>query len=185
MRLLPARSGPGRGAQFDIQAGRVPPDIRRVQPENLPVGNILIGYPARVSVLTSLRADALPMNANELLAMRGRGGSPIARSATRCRPTAWPLCERVPLGHWRSGCTPGRSARRRHGVGDDRHGVESAVQGRQLGAARSPDASARAPVAGLILGASAARPGSSMRGDGARAVGERPRRRVHADRLGR
>ena len=35
--------------------------------------NILIGYPLAYQYLTSLRADALPMDANELLGMRGRG----------------------------------------------------------------------------------------------------------------
>jgi hypothetical protein len=33
----------------------------------------LIGYPLAYQYLTSLRADSLPLNANELIAMRGRG----------------------------------------------------------------------------------------------------------------
>ena len=35
--------------------------------------NLLIGYPLAYQYLTSLRPDALPANADELLRMRGRG----------------------------------------------------------------------------------------------------------------
>ena len=37
--------------------------------------NPLIAYPLAYQYLTSLRADALPVNADELLSMRGRGDS--------------------------------------------------------------------------------------------------------------
>jgi len=58
---------------IDIQAGRVPPTFgsfaRRVYANDNP----LIGYPLAYQYLTSLRPDALPWNADELLRMRGRG----------------------------------------------------------------------------------------------------------------
>jgi hypothetical protein len=58
---------------FDIQAGRVPPTFGAFARRIYPADNVLIGYPLAYQYLTSLRADALPLNANELLAMRGRG----------------------------------------------------------------------------------------------------------------
>jgi hypothetical protein len=58
---------------FDIQAGRVPPTFGAFTRRIYPSENPLIGYPLAYQYPTSLRADALPLNANELLAMRGRG----------------------------------------------------------------------------------------------------------------
>ena len=57
----------------DIQAGRVPPTFGAFTRRPYASDNLLIGYPLAFQYLTSLRADALPMNANELLGMRGRG----------------------------------------------------------------------------------------------------------------
>ena len=58
---------------FDIQAGRVPPTFGAFARRHYPYDNLLIGYPLAYQYLTSLRADALPANADELLRMRGRG----------------------------------------------------------------------------------------------------------------
>jgi len=58
---------------IDIQGGRVPPTFGAFTRRMYASDNLLIGYPLAYQYLTSLRADALPMNANELLAMRGRG----------------------------------------------------------------------------------------------------------------
>jgi hypothetical protein len=58
---------------FDIQAGRVPPTFGAFGRHVYSTDNLLIGYPLAYQYLTSLRADALPVNANELLSMRGRG----------------------------------------------------------------------------------------------------------------
>lgn len=57
----------------DIQAGRIPPTFGAFTRRPYASDNLLIGYPLGYQYLTSLRADALPMNANELLGMRGRG----------------------------------------------------------------------------------------------------------------
>jgi hypothetical protein len=58
---------------FDIQAGRVPPTFGAFGRHVYSSDNPLIGYPLAYQYLTSLRADALPVNADELLSMRGRG----------------------------------------------------------------------------------------------------------------
>jgi len=58
---------------FDIQAGRIPPTFGAFGRHVYSTDNLLIGYPLAYQYLTSLRADALPVNADELLSMRGRG----------------------------------------------------------------------------------------------------------------
>src|SRR5256886_2227322 len=57
----------------DIQAGRVPPTFGAFGRRLYASDNPLIGYPLAYQYLTSLRADALPWNADELLRMRARG----------------------------------------------------------------------------------------------------------------
>jgi hypothetical protein len=68
---LRVRPWPGR--QIDVQAGRVPPTFGAFARRPYAVDNLLIGYPLAYQYLTSLRPDALPANADELLRMRGRG----------------------------------------------------------------------------------------------------------------
>jgi hypothetical protein len=58
---------------FAIQAGRVPPVFGAFARRTYPADNLLIGYPLAYQYLTSIRPDALPWNADELLRMRGRG----------------------------------------------------------------------------------------------------------------
>jgi hypothetical protein len=58
---------------FDIQAGRVPPTFGAFGRHVYSTDNPLIGFPLAYQYLTSLRADALPLNADQLLSMRGRG----------------------------------------------------------------------------------------------------------------
>jgi hypothetical protein len=140
---------------LDIQAGRIPPVFgefgrRRYQSEQ-----ILIGYPLAYQYLTSLRADAVPASAGDLLRMRGRGwrsSFPIGA------PTAEPGLPLVSAFRWDTGVeaswsgtafaaavsvTNGTLSRPR--VGDDN-------SGKQLAGRVSAN-----PVAGLRIGASAAR----------------------------
>ena len=70
---------------FDLQVGRVPPTFGAFARRSYASDNLLIGYPLAYQYLTSLRPDALPANADELLKMRGRGwlsqfsvGNPVA-----------------------------------------------------------------------------------------------------------
>jgi hypothetical protein len=70
---LYVRVRPWRSRAFDIQAGRVPPTFGAFARRHYPYDNLLIGYPLAYQYLTSLRPDAVPANADELLRMRGRG----------------------------------------------------------------------------------------------------------------
>ena len=73
LRALRARQAVALTHGFDIQAGRVPPTFGAFARRHYPYDNLLIGYPLAYQYLTSLRPDALPANADELLRMRGRG----------------------------------------------------------------------------------------------------------------
>jgi hypothetical protein len=53
--------------------GRVPPTFGAFSRRAYANDNFLIGYPLAYQYLTSLRADALPADADELFRMRGRG----------------------------------------------------------------------------------------------------------------
>jgi hypothetical protein len=56
-----------------IHVGRIPPTFGAFSRRVYGADNPLIGYPLAYQYLTSLRPDALPASADELLAMRGRG----------------------------------------------------------------------------------------------------------------
>ena len=67
------RIRPWTSRAFDVQVGRVPPTFGAFARRTYPADNVVIGYPLAYQYLTSLRSDALPANADELLRMRGRG----------------------------------------------------------------------------------------------------------------
>ncbi|MGH9350367.1 MAG: hypothetical protein ACRD26_24215 [Vicinamibacterales bacterium] len=67
------RARPWRDRRLDIQAGRIPPTFGAFTRYAYGHSNPLIGYPLAYQYLTSLRADAVPADADELLRMRGRG----------------------------------------------------------------------------------------------------------------
>jgi hypothetical protein len=93
---LYARIRPFPRRHFDVQIGRIPPTFGSFPRQSYGRDNPLIGYPLAYQYLTSIRADALPANIDELLRMRGRGwlanysignleparGVPIATSLT-------------------------------------------------------------------------------------------------------
>ena len=70
---LYARVRPWKDRRFDVQVGRIPPTFgaytRRAYGRDKP----LIGYPLAYQYLTSIRPDAAPTSADELIRMRGRG----------------------------------------------------------------------------------------------------------------
>src|SRR5207245_9034027 len=70
---LYVRLRPWAQRAFDIQAGRLPPPFGAFGRRLYASDNLLIGYPLAYQYLTSLRPDALPWNADELLRMRARG----------------------------------------------------------------------------------------------------------------
>jgi hypothetical protein len=82
---LYARIRPWTRRDFDIQVGRIPPTFGAFARRTYASDNPLIGYPLAYQYLTSLRPDALPANADELLQKRSLGwlvkysiGSPAA-----------------------------------------------------------------------------------------------------------
>ena len=67
------RIRPWPNRRFDLQAGRIPPTFGAMTRSAYGSGNILIGQPLAYQYLLSIRPDALPANADDLLRMRGRG----------------------------------------------------------------------------------------------------------------
>lgn len=70
---LYARIRPWPARAFAVQVGRIPPTFGGFSRRAYTADNPLIGEPLGYQYLTSLRADALPRSADELLRMRGRG----------------------------------------------------------------------------------------------------------------
>ncbi len=70
---LYVRVRPWKGIPLDIQAGRIPPVFGVFARRPYSTDNPLIGYPLGYQYLTSLRPDAIPANADDLLLMRARG----------------------------------------------------------------------------------------------------------------
>lgn len=67
------RVRPVREVPLDIQIGRIPPVFGAFGRRAYQSDRLLIGYPLGYQYLTSLRSDALPASARDLVAMRGRG----------------------------------------------------------------------------------------------------------------
>ena len=67
------RLRPWRQRTFDIQVGRIPPSFGAFGRRTYGADNPLIGYPLAYQYLTSLRSDAVPATADDLLRMRARG----------------------------------------------------------------------------------------------------------------
>jgi hypothetical protein len=86
VRVRPFKSQP-----IDIQAGRIPPTFGAFSRRRYADGNPLIGYPLAYQYLTSLRADAIPADTDELLRMRGRGWRPNYRIGAQTIGTGMPL----------------------------------------------------------------------------------------------
>lgn len=70
---LYARIRPFTGRRFDVQIGRIPPVFGSFSRRTYGHDNPLIGVPIAYQYLTSLRADAVARDADELLRMRARG----------------------------------------------------------------------------------------------------------------
>jgi hypothetical protein len=141
--------------EFDIQAGRIPPVFGAFARRVYAQGNPLIGYPLAYQYLTSLRADAAPVTADDLLRMRGRGWRSSFPAGS---PDAGPGLPLVSAFRWDTGV----QARWGHGpfeasaaltngslsnprVRDDNAGKQVSVR------------AALTPAPGLVVGASAAR----------------------------
>lgn len=68
-----ARIHPWAGKSIDIQAGLIPPVFGASSRRAYGAANPLVGLPLGYQYLTSLRPDALPASADDLLSRRGRG----------------------------------------------------------------------------------------------------------------
>jgi hypothetical protein len=68
-----ARIQPLPGQRLTLQVGRIPPAFGSAARRTYGTDNPLIGTPLAYQYLTSLRPDAIPASAAELISMRGRG----------------------------------------------------------------------------------------------------------------
>ena len=149
------RVRPWAGVPLDIQAGRIPPVFGAFGRRAYANDGMLIGYPLAYQYLTSIRPDAVPATADDLLQMRGRGwrsSFPIGEPAA---DTGVPL---VSAFRWDTGAqarwAPGRT-----------EAAVSVTTGtlsnpRIIDDNRRPQLAGRfaaQPIVGLITGVSAAR----------------------------
>jgi hypothetical protein len=70
------RLRPVAGRVFDVQVGRIPPVFGSFARRGYGSGNLLVGLPLAYQYLTTVRPDALPASADELLRWRGGGWRP-------------------------------------------------------------------------------------------------------------
>lgn len=68
-----ARVRPWQRHGLDLLAGRIPPVFGAFARQSYAGSSTVIGYPLAYQYLTSLRPDAAPLAADDLLRMRGRG----------------------------------------------------------------------------------------------------------------
>ena len=85
------RVRPWATRSIDLQAGRIPPTFGAFARRGYGLGNPLVGLPLPYQYLTSLRADALPASADDLLSMRGRGWRPAYPIGAQTRERGLPL----------------------------------------------------------------------------------------------
>lgn len=149
------RLRPWRDRPIDIQAGRIPPVFGAFGRRAYTSDNPLIGYPLAYQYLTSLRSDALPATADDLLRMRARGWQPSYPIGSPAFSPGVPL---VTAFRWDTGVEVRAVGRGLEVAGAVTSGTLSNPRvvddngGKQF-AAR---VTAR-PLVGLVLGASAAR----------------------------
>ena len=152
---LYVRVRPWSTRAFDIQAGRIPPVFGAFARRSYGADNPLIGYPLAYQYLTSIRPDAVPFTADDLLAMRARGWRANYPVGVTAPGPGVPL---VSAYRWDTGVQARATSARVEGaiavtmgtlsnprVDDDNRGRQ--VSGRV----------AWKPVVGLVLGASASR----------------------------
>lgn len=149
------RVRPMAGKPVDIQAGRIPPVFGAFPRRAYGTDNPLIGQPFLYQYLTSLRPDALPASADDLLRMRGQGWGNYYPVGSRAWDHGLPLVagDRWDTGlqvRWAGRHVTVASAVTQGTLSNPR--VRDDNSGKQL----SGRVEVR-PVLGLVLGASAAR----------------------------
>lgn len=149
------RVRPWRSRAFDIQAGRIPPTFGAFGRHAYGTANPVIGYPLAYQYLTSLRADAVPATADDLLRMRARGWRSNFPVGSAVAAPGLPLISafRWDTGvqaRWEEGPVEVAGAITNGTLSNPRFGDDNG--GKQLSGRV-----AVTPAVGLILGASAAR----------------------------
>lgn len=149
------RIRPWQAHAFDIQAGRIPPSFGAFGRRAYGTDNPVVGYPLAYQYLTSLRTDAVPITADDLVQMRARGWRSNFPVGSQVPEPGVPLVSafRWDTGvqlRWRTGpvevsgaVTNGTLSNPR--IDDDNGGKQ--ISGRV----------AVYPAVGLVIGASAAR----------------------------
>lgn len=152
---LYARISPLPGRRLDVQIGRIPPTFGAFTRRAYSRDNPLIGYPLAYQYLTSLRSDAVPADADELLRMRARGWLSEFSVGSREPAPGMPL---VTAFRWDTGVQVSSGWRGIAGAFAVTKGsasnprVSDDNSGKQLAARVTAT-----PAAGLIVGASLAR----------------------------
>ncbi len=149
------RFRPFERRQFDIQAGRIPSTFGAFARRAYSSDNPLIGYPLAYQYLTSLRPDALPATADDLLRMRGRGWLSTFPIGNQTARAGLPLAS---IFRWDTGV-------QLHG-GNDRLDATASITTGSLSNPRFRDDNAgkqvaarieARPIVGLVVGASGSR----------------------------
>jgi hypothetical protein len=149
------RFRPWLDKRFDIQAGRIPASFGAFSRRAYTNDNPVIGYPLAYQYLTSIRPDAAPAVADDLIRMRARGWLSTYPIGNRAPAPGVPLVSAFKWdtgvqARWQVGIIDA-SAAATAGTLSDPHSNDN------NGAPQFSGRIAIEPVTGLILGASASR----------------------------
>lgn len=152
---LYVRVHPSKAIPLDIQAGRIPPVFGAFARRSYATDNPLIGYPLAYQYLTSLRPDAIPASADDLLVMRARGWQASYPVGSSSPAPGSPL---VSAYRWDTGVEAHLDTQHLEAAGAVTAGTLSRPRVRDDNGGRQFSGRiAWKPVVGLVLGASAAR----------------------------
>lgn len=140
---------------LDVQAGLIPPVFGAFARRSYATDDFLIGYPLAYQYLTSIRSDALPATAVDLLRMRGRGWQPSFPIGSQEERPGLPLVNAL---RWDTGVQARAGSERLEVMAAYTTGTLSSPRLRDDNGGRQVSARLGSrPVVGLVLGASAAR----------------------------
>lgn len=150
-----ARVRPWKDRPIDLQIGRIPPTFGSFARRGYGTDNPLIGYPLPFQYLTSLRTDAVPANADDLLSMRGRGWRPFYPLGSQIARPGVPLVSAV---RWDTGMQVRVGERPFQLVTAVTNGsLSNPLVGDDNGGKQFSARVVYQPSAGLVVGVSAAR----------------------------
>jgi hypothetical protein len=140
---------------FDLQAGLIPPVFGAFARRSYATDNFLIGYPLAYQYLTPVRSDALPATTDDLVRMRGRGWQPSFPIGSQELRPGLPLVNAL---RWDTGVQARVGSERLELLAAYTTGTLSSPRVRDDNGGRQVSARVGSrPIAGLVLGASAAR----------------------------